>query len=122
MLAAHEDRFRWIYTEYLERPAGDYAELLRCGEVSSPEGADPEAWRQGIRRQARQDKVRVMTCRVGNERAFAVLNRTVPDDQVFAVKQRALDQVVALGEVRELSRALGHELIGWLPHDDEFIS
>ena len=48
MLAAHEDRFRWIYTEYLERPAGDYAELLRCGEVSSPEGADPEAWRQGI--------------------------------------------------------------------------
>jgi hypothetical protein len=32
-----------------------------------------------------------------DERAFAMLNRTVPDDQVFAVKQRALDQVVAPG-------------------------
>jgi hypothetical protein len=122
MLAAHEERFRRIYSESLGRPAGDYAELLRRGEVSSPEGVDPEAWRAEIRRQARQDKIRVMTCRVGEERAFAMLNRTVPDDQVFAVKQRALEQVVAPGEVRELSRVLGHELIGWLAHDDEFIS
>jgi hypothetical protein len=46
-----------------------------------------------------------------------MLNRTVADDQVFAVKQRALDQVESLGELAELSRVLGHELVGWLRHD-----
>lgn len=60
-LAAHEERFRRIYTVCLERPAGDYAELLRRGEVSSPDGVDPEAWREEIRRQARHGKVRVTT-------------------------------------------------------------
>jgi hypothetical protein len=122
MLAAHEERFRWIYSEHVERPAGDYAELLRRGEVSSPDGVDPEAWREEIRRQARQDKVRVTTYRIDERHAFAMLNRTFPDDQVFTVKQQALEQVVALGEVRELSRLLRHELSGWLRHDNEFIS
>jgi len=37
------------------------AHKLRRGEVSSPDGVDPEAWREEIRRQARQDKVRVTT-------------------------------------------------------------
>ena len=57
--------------DYLERPAGDYAELLHRGYVSSPDGVDPEAWRAQIRRQARQDKVRVITRRDG-ARAFAL--------------------------------------------------
>ncbi len=52
MLAAHEERFRRIYSVYIERPTGNYAEMLRRGEVSSPEGVDPEAWRAEIRRQA----------------------------------------------------------------------
>jgi hypothetical protein len=43
MLAAHEERFRRIYSVYIERPTGNYAEMLRRGEVSSPEGVDPEA-------------------------------------------------------------------------------
>jgi hypothetical protein len=121
MLAAHEERFRRIYSECLERPADGYAELLRGGEVSSPAGVDPEAWREEIRRQERQDKVRVMTYRIEG-RAFAMLNRTVPDDQVFAVKQQALEQVESRGELAELSRVLGHELSGWLRQDHEFIS
>jgi hypothetical protein len=122
VLAAHEERFRWIYTECLQRPAGDYAELLRRGEVSSRDGVDPEAWREEIRRQARQDKVRVITYRLDEQLAFAMLNRTFPADQVSAVLQQALDQVVTLGEFGEPSRLLGRELSGWLRHDHEFIS
>jgi hypothetical protein len=38
----HEERFRRIAEDYLERPGGDYAELLHRGEVSSPDGVDPE--------------------------------------------------------------------------------
>jgi hypothetical protein len=41
----HEERFRRIAKDYLERPGGDYAELLRRGRVTSPEGVDPEEWR-----------------------------------------------------------------------------
>jgi hypothetical protein len=55
MLAEHEERFRRIASEFLKRPAGDYAELLRRGHVSSPEGVDPDEWREEIRRKARQD-------------------------------------------------------------------
>jgi hypothetical protein len=122
MLAAHEERFRWIYSEWVDRPGGDYAELLRGGEVSSPDGVDPQAWRRAIRRQARWDRIRVVTTRVDDARAFATLNRTVPPDQVLAVKEQALEQVVALGELRELTRVLGHALAGWARHDQEFIS
>ncbi len=70
-------------------------------------------WRAKIRRQARQDKVRVVTWRTGEGRAFAMLARTLSDDRVFEVKQWALEQVLALGEVAELSRVLGHQLNGW---------
>ena len=56
MLESHEERFRGILNDYLERPAGDYAELLHRGQVSSPEGVDPEGWRHQIRRQARQTR------------------------------------------------------------------
>jgi hypothetical protein len=39
-----------------------------------------------------------MTCRIDDRHTFAMLNRTVPDDQVLAVKQQALEQVEAPGE------------------------
>jgi hypothetical protein len=54
MLAASEERFRRIHAEFLERPNGDYAELLRRAHVSSQEGVDIASWRPEIRRQARQ--------------------------------------------------------------------
>ena len=53
MLPEHEQRFERIASEFLERPAGDYAELLRRGHVSSPGGVDPDEWREEIRRNAR---------------------------------------------------------------------
>jgi hypothetical protein len=40
MLVAHEERFQRIYTDYRDRPSGDYAELLRRGEVMSREGVN----------------------------------------------------------------------------------
>jgi hypothetical protein len=121
MLAANEERFRRIYTEFVERPAGDYAELLRRGHVCSEEGVDVEVWRADIRRQARQDRVRVITSRDG-ARGFAMLNRRIPDDRAMDAMRGALDRVVVLGELRERSRLLGHELGSWLGHHDELIA
>jgi hypothetical protein len=74
MKPEHDERFRRIADDYLDRPGGDYAELLRRGEVSSPEGVDPELWRAEIRTKARADKIRVMTIRSG-DRAIAALRR-----------------------------------------------
>jgi hypothetical protein len=121
MLTAHEKRFEWIVNEFLERPAGDYAELLRRGHVSSPDGADPEEWRRDIRRQARQDKVRVITSRDG-DRAFAMLHRTIPADHEMAVLREAADRITIFGEIAQRSRALGHQPGSWLRHDDESIT
>lgn len=121
MLAEHEERFRWIASEYLERRAGDYAELLRRGHVSSPEGVDPDEWRAEIRRKARQDKIRVITSRDGDG-AFAMLNRKIPDDEAMEVMRHAFDRTSLLGELARQSAKLGHELSGWLGHDDESIA
>jgi hypothetical protein len=84
VLAEHEQRFRRIVNDYLERPGGDYAALLARGYVSSPEDVDPDVWRDQIRGQARQDKVRVITRRSATG-AFAMRNRTVPEEQALAV-------------------------------------
>jgi hypothetical protein len=111
VLAAHEERFRRIVSDYLERPAGDYAELLHRGYVASPEGADPEAWREEIRRQARQDKVRVITRRDG-ARAFAMLNRAVPEAHEREFMRRELDRHLALQQLAQTARQLGHERVG----------
>ena len=121
MLAEHEERFRWIASEYLERPAGDYAELLRRGHVSSPEGVDPDVWREEIHRKARQDKIRVITSRDGDG-AFAMLNRKIPEDQAMDVMRHAFDRTTLLGELARRSAELGHQLSGWLGHDDESIA
>ncbi len=121
MLAANEERFRRIYTEFRERPNGDYAELLRRGHVSSQEGVDVDVWRADIRRQARQDRIRVITSRDG-ARGFAMLNRRIPDDRAMDAMRGAHDRVVVLGELRERSRLLGHELDSWLGHHDELIA
>jgi hypothetical protein len=121
MLAEHEERFRWIASAFLERPAGDYAELLRRGHVSSPEGVDPDQWREEIRRKARQDKIRVITSRDGAG-AFAMLNRKIPDDRAMEVMRHAFERTAWLGELARRSAELGHQLSGWLGHDDESIA
>ena len=121
MLPEHEQRFERIASEFLERPAGDYAELLRRGHVSSPDGVDPDEWREEIRRNARQDRIRVITSRVGDG-AVAMLNRKIPDDRAMHAMRAALDRTTALGELEERSTELGHELSRWLGHHDESIA
>ena len=121
MLERHQERFRRIVSDYLERPAGDYAELLHRGQVSSPEGTDPEAWRRQIRRQARQDKIRVVTRRDG-PRAFATLNRSLPDERLDELMRDELGRGLELQKLAQAARALGHQPIGWLRSDDEYIS
>jgi hypothetical protein len=121
MKREHDERFRRIAADYLDRPRGDYAELLRCGEVSSPEGVDPELWRAEIRAKARADKIRVMTIRSG-DRAIAAVRRTVPKDQEFAVLTAAMERSEVLRHAAERARLLGHEIVRWVAHDQESIA
>jgi len=116
MFAEHERRFARIVSDYLERPGGDYAELLHRGYVSSPDGVDPEAWRAQIRTNARRDKIRVITSRDGDG-AIAALNRAVDDQEVRAELQRAN----VLRELGATAGALGHEPGHWLRSDQESI-
>jgi hypothetical protein len=117
----HDERFRRIVEDYMERPGGDYAELLRRGDVSSPEGVDPEQWRAEIRAKARADKIRVFTIRSGDG-AIAGLRRTVPKDQELAVLSAALQRSEVLQGVAARARQLGHEIVHWVAHDQESIA
>lgn len=121
MKPEHDARFRRIAEDFLERPGGDYAELLRRGRVSSPEGADPEAWRAQIRAQARADKIRVITLRDG-DRAIAARHREIPEDQELAELSRELGRGEVLRGLAERARTLGHEISRWLRHDTESIA
>jgi hypothetical protein len=117
----HDERFRRIAEDYLERPGGDYAELLRHGEVSSPEGVDPEEWRAEIRAKARADKIRVVTIRAG-DRAIAARQRSIPKDQELAELTVALEEAEVLRGLGRRAEQLGHEIVRWLRHDDEGIA
>jgi hypothetical protein len=117
MRPEHEQRFRRIVSDYLQRPAGDYGELLHRGHVSSPKGVDPEQWRSQIRAQARRDKIRVVTFRDG-DRAIAARNRTASDDELRC----ELDRMQALRQLAAAARALGHEPGSWLRSGEESVS
>jgi len=119
--ADHEERFRRIAEDYLDRPGSDYAELLQRGQASSPEGVEPEEWRAEIRAKARADKIRVITIRHG-DRAIAARHRSVPKDQELAELTVALERSEILRGVVERARQLGHEIGRWLRHDDEGIA
>ena len=121
MKPEHDERFRRIAEDYLERPGGDYAELLRRGQVSSPEGVDPEQWRAEIRAKARADKIRVITIRSG-DRAIAARERRIPKEQELAELTAALERGEVLRSVAERARHLGHEIARWLRHDEESIA
>jgi hypothetical protein len=117
MRPEHDQRFNRIVSDYLERPGGDYAELLRRGQVSSPEGVDPEQWRAQIRGQARKDKIRVVTSRHGDA-AFAVRHRSVSDAEM----QIELARGELLRRLAATARELGHKPGAWLRNGDESIA
>ena len=117
----NDARFRRIAQDFLERPGGDYAELLRRGRVSSPEGVDPEEWRAEIRAKARADKIRVITMRDG-DRAIAARQRKIPEDQELAELSRELDRVEVLRGLAGQARTWGHQVNQWLRHDLESIA
>jgi hypothetical protein len=117
----HDERFRPIADDYLDRPGGDFAELLARGEVSSPDGADPELRRAEIRSKARADKIRVMTIRSGG-RAIAVRRLSIPKDQELAVSSAAMQLGELLRGVAERARQLGHEIVRWVAPNQESIA
>ena len=121
MKPEHDERFRRIADDYLDRPGGDYAELLARGQVSSPDGVDPEQWRAEIRSKARADKIRVMTIR-SRDRAIAARRLSIPKDQELAVLSPAMQRGELLRGVAERARQLGHEIVRWVALDQESIA
>jgi len=113
----NEERFRRILSDFIERPGGDYAELLRRGQVVSPAGVDVETWRREIRAKARADKIRVATIRDG-ERAIALKRREYTDAEARAELERG----ERLTRLATHAREHGHELGPWLRQDDESIA
>lgn len=106
MTPEHDERFRRIAEDYLERPGGDHAELLRRGRVSSPDGVEPQEWRAEIRAKARADKIRVITIRDG-DRAIAARHWSIPKDQELAELADALERTEALRSVEAQAERLG---------------
>lgn len=82
----------------MERPGGDYAELLGRVRVTSPAGA-----------KARADKVRVATIRDG-EPAIALTRCDYTDAEVRAELERG----DGLGRLATQAREHSHELGPWL--------
>ena len=121
MKPEHDERFRWIVDDYLDRPGDDYAELLARGELSSPDAVDPELSRAEIRSKPRADKIRVTTIRSG-DRAIAVRRLSSPKDQELAVLSAAMQRGELLRGVTERARQLGHEIVRWVAHDQESIA
>ena len=94
---------------------------MRRGQVSSPDGVDAEVWRAEIRAKARADKIRVITIRDG-DRAIAMRQRSIPEDQELAELARELDRSVVLRGLAERARQFGHQIGSWLRHDEENIA
>jgi hypothetical protein len=113
----NEERFRRILSDFMERPGGDYSELLRRARVVSPAGVDVETWRRDIRAKPRADKIRVATIRDG-ERAIALTRR----DYTGAEIRAELERGERLGRLATQAREHGHELGSWLRQDDESIA
>ncbi len=122
MLPQNDERFRRIVDDYLERPGGDYAELLRRGHVSAPAGVDAEEWRAEIRRQARRDKIKVMTTRRADGGAFAGRQTRIPKAEEPALLRREFERSERLRALAARARGLGHEIGTWLRHDEETIA
>lgn len=117
----HEERFHRIVEEYLERPAGDYAELLHRGFVSSPPGVDAEEWRAEMRAQARKDKIRITTMRDG-DRAFAARQRVVAKDLEQEELRDEFQRYELLRSLKLAAAELGHEITSWIRSDEETIT
>ena len=112
MKPEHDERFRRIADDYLDRPGGDYAELLARGEVSSADGVDPEQWRAEIRAKARADEIRVITLRSG-DRAIAGRRLSIPNDQELEARPRRCS-AAKRSAAAEQARQLGHEIVRWV--------
>lgn len=121
MRPEHDQRFHRIANDYLERPGGDYAELLRRGYVSSPDGVDLEQWRAEIRAHARKDKIRIAT-RADGTRAFAFRGPQTPEAEQLAEMTRELGRAEQLRQLAHTARELGHQPGPWLRHDTENIT
>src|ERR1019366_3602429 len=105
-------------SDYLERPAGDYAELLRRGYVSSPDGVELARWRAEIRGHARKDRIRIAS-RSDGTRAFAFRETHTPEGEQLAEMTRELGRAEQLRQLAHAARELGHQPGPWLRHDTE---
>ena len=112
MKPEHDERFRRIADDYLDRPGGDYAELLARGEVSSADGVDPEQWRAEIRAKARADEIRVITPGrgTGRSRGAGLASPRTRSSKRCPRRCSAAKRSAAA----EQARQLGHEIVRWV--------
>ena len=120
MKPGHDERFRRIVEDYLERPGGDDAELLRRGQVSLRTASMRSSGAPRSGRRLAPTRSGVVTIRDG-DRAIAARQRSIPKDQELAKLTRKLDRSVVLRGLAERARQLGHEIGSWLRHDEENI-
>ncbi len=78
---------------------------------------DSDTWREQIRRQARQDKIRVITRRDGARVPDA--QPSLRDEHANEFMQDALARGRELEGLADTARPLGHQPIGWLRSDDQ---
>lgn len=74
-----------------------------------------------MRAKARADKIRVITIRVG-DRAIAARNRSIPKDRELEELTAAMERGQMVRPIAERARLLGHEIGGWVSHNEESIA
>ena len=74
-----------------------------------------------IRAKARADKIRVTTIRSGTARSPRAIGRS---GRIRSLRDltAALERTEVLRSVAERARALGHEIVRWVAHDEESIA
>ena len=115
----HEQRFERIVAEYLERPAGDYAELLHRGYVTSPPGVDPEASGEPERRaKTRSASPRFGTATARSPRASASSQPTRRAEEL----RYEFERHELVRSLKHAAEELGHEIRAWVRNDQENIT
>lgn len=115
----HERRFDELAAGFLERRGGDYQRLLGYGRVTLEPVPDPEQWRREIRRQARQDHVRVRTWVDEHGAVGAMISPDVSNPSLY---QAELNRFAVMQDAMMKLLMAGHVLAAWLRRGDESIT
>jgi hypothetical protein len=117
----HAARFDQLFGDFFARRGGDYQTLLAYGRLWRDDVEDREAWRRGIRAQARRDRLRVRTWRGDEEGVVgAMIDPDVRDPGVYRAE---LERAWLMQKVTtEFTEEHGHRLVRLLRRGDESVT